>query len=156
MTLAFAVKLLAAAVTVGVFGEGKFVGPVYLPFPSIVPTVAFPPCTPFTLHVAVTAVPLPDSAENCWVAPRATVAEPGDTVRPGGGGGGGGGVEPPPPQEIRLKAKRQKTHVFNIAFIVQPRLSAEVVNKPSRYCSRWILRRGGTPDELPERHVPCF
>ena len=106
----------AEPVTVTLFGEGKEAGAVYLPVPSMVPTVELPPCTPLTLQVAVTAIPLLDVALNCWLAPRATVAELGETVTLGGGGGG---VElPPPPQETSIKATRQAMPIFSISFIV--------------------------------------
>src|SRR5215468_357503 len=46
------------AVTAKVCGLGKVVGAVYFPLLSMVPTVELPPCTPFTLQVALVATPL--------------------------------------------------------------------------------------------------
>ena len=117
MTVALPLTPDAEAVTVTLFGEGIEAGAVYLPVTSMVPTVELPPCTPLTLQVTVTAIPLLDAALNCWLAPRATVAELGETVRLGGGGGG---VElPPPPQETSIKANRQAMLIFSMSFIVQ-------------------------------------
>ena len=60
------------------------VGAVYRPFPSIVPTEAFPPATPSTVQttprfgIGVTV------AVNCWVDLAATVADVGEilTLKP--------------------------------------------------------------------------
>ena len=57
--LDFAVSATLVAVTVTLAGVGTFAGAVYvalelpplIPFDTIVPTVAFPPAAPFTLHV---------------------------------------------------------------------------------------------------------
>ena len=78
----------------------------------MVPTVELPPCTPFTLQVALTGRAL-FMAVNCCVAPKATVAELGDTVRVGGGGGG----LPLPPHEIKTERSRKTRPSRSIVFI---------------------------------------
>lgn len=60
----FIVSAALVAVTVTLGGEGTFAGAVYValaaPFATIVPTVEFPPATPFTPHVtAVDGAPDP-------------------------------------------------------------------------------------------------
>src|SRR5713101_2592908 len=68
----------------------------------IVPTVLFPPRTPFTLQsTAVCEVPVTVAVKS-WVSPARTVGDGGktsmETLANGGGGGEGGGLELPPPQ----------------------------------------------------------
>ena len=64
----------------------------------IVPTLAFPPTTPFTDHVSVWSVVPFTVPLNVTVFPAKTVAVFGLNVTlEAGGGGGGGGVELPPP-----------------------------------------------------------
>ena len=70
------------AVTVIVFGVGRIAGAVYIPFASIVPTVALPPAIEFTDHVTVLfAMPLTVAA-NASFAPARIVAVEGVTVIP--------------------------------------------------------------------------
>jgi len=109
VTLELALPVELAAVTMKLSGAGKEAGAVYFPVESIVPKVELPPCTPFTLQVAVVAAPVVRTAVNCWVAPRPTVAELGLTENVGGGGGG---VDPPPPQDTKPRTTKQlKTRV---------------------------------------------
>jgi hypothetical protein len=70
---------------------------VYSPALEIVPTVAFPPSTPFTLHVTrVSVVPVTVAANAC-VAPRNTIALVGATLTVTFGGGGGPPADPTAP-----------------------------------------------------------
>jgi hypothetical protein len=55
------------AVTVTVGGTGTLLGAVYRPFVSIVPTVLFPPVTPFTCQVTAVFVVFTTVAENCRI-----------------------------------------------------------------------------------------
>jgi hypothetical protein len=52
----------------------------------IVPTVAFPPATPFTDHVTAVFAVFVTVAVNCCVAPTATLGAAGATVTPIAGG----------------------------------------------------------------------
>ena len=72
---------------------GKLAGAVYRPVASIVPSVAFPPATPFTPHVTAVLVVFVTITVNCCVAPTRTgTFPPGDTLTiiraPGGAGDG--------------------------------------------------------------------
>jgi hypothetical protein len=62
--------------------EGKLVGAVYCPafalVPTMVPSVALPPGTPFTSQTIVTAGAGQNEAVKVCVAPSATLAEEGD------------------------------------------------------------------------------
>lgn len=89
VTLALPVFVLSArlaAVTVTVAGFGGVAGAVYTavvaPFAAIVPTVAFPPAIPFTLHVTPGAgLPLAAIvAEKSCPPPAGTVTDAGVTV----------------------------------------------------------------------------
>ena len=83
------------------------------------PTSESPPTTPFTFHVTAVFVAFATVALNCCVAPRSTVAVPGETytVTRGGGGGGGGGFgpglepPPPPPQPVTTSRNAQRRYV---------------------------------------------
>jgi hypothetical protein len=68
----------------------------------MVPTVEFPPVTPFTLHVTDMLVALVTVAVKVCVAPSKTFCVVGATVTVTGGGGGGGGEPPPPPPHAAL------------------------------------------------------
>jgi hypothetical protein len=68
-----------AAVTVTVFGAGGTAGAVYNPVLPIVPTVVYPPATPFTDHVAPWFVLPVTVAVNCCVCPTSTVGAAGFT-----------------------------------------------------------------------------
>jgi hypothetical protein len=76
----FVVSAALVAVTVIVFGLGKFTGAVYNPVESIVPVVAFPPATAFTDHVTLAFAFPATAAANACVAPARTDAEAGVTV----------------------------------------------------------------------------
>jgi len=49
----FVASAWLVAVTVTVAGDGRSAGAVYTPLAVIVPTVALPPATPFTLQLTV-------------------------------------------------------------------------------------------------------
>jgi len=75
---------LLRAVTVTLSCE-LVVGAEYKPEAEIVPVVELPPAVPFTSQVTLVSVgPLTD-AENCCVAPEATVAVVGEIVTTVGG-----------------------------------------------------------------------
>jgi hypothetical protein len=65
---------------VSVFGVGGTAGAVYNPVLPIVPTVVYPPTTPFTDHVAPWLVLPVTLAENCCVCPTITVCAGGLTA----------------------------------------------------------------------------
>src|SRR5476649_959034 len=81
VALALAVLVASAcktAMTVTVFGVGKAAGEVYIPLALMVPTVALPPATPFTLQFATCGVAVPAferNAVNCCGWLMGTVAE---------------------------------------------------------------------------------
>ena len=76
----FVVSAALVAVTVTAAGEGSAAGAPYNPLDETVPTVEFPPGTPFTLHVtAVLEVPL-TLAVNWCVWETITDALAGDRV----------------------------------------------------------------------------
>jgi hypothetical protein len=68
------------AVKVTVFGTGGAAGAVYNPVLSTVPTVTYPPTTPFTDHVAPWFVFPVTVAVNCSACPTITVCAPGFTA----------------------------------------------------------------------------
>jgi hypothetical protein len=83
VTVASAVLLISAketAVTVTVGVVGTATGAVYTPVPLIVPTVEFPPATPFTRQVTPVLLVFCTWAVNCAVRPVATVALVGEIV----------------------------------------------------------------------------
>src|SRR6266852_5386873 len=89
------------AVTVTVAGLGAAAGAVYKPAAVIVPTVAFPPVTPFTCHVTAVFV-VPVTVEmNCCVCPGVKFAVAGATLT---AMTTGEGPLFPLPQEIRNRA----------------------------------------------------
>src|SRR5579863_5989196 len=59
---------------------GRTAGAVYRPPASMVPTVAFPPTTPFTLHCTALLDPATEGM-NCTLVPRRTVAPVGVMAR---------------------------------------------------------------------------
>jgi hypothetical protein len=74
------VSAALVAVTVIIFGVGRFAGAVYTPVASIVPVAVFPPTTVFTDHVTlVFAFPV-TAAVNACVAPERTMEVAGATV----------------------------------------------------------------------------
>jgi len=82
--LEFSALLVAVIVTVGGFGGtgGAVYSPVVTPLLAIVPTVAFPPAIPFTLHATPLAPP-PNPATvavNTCSPPVGTLAVGGETV----------------------------------------------------------------------------
>ena len=83
MTVALADFVRSAfdvAVTVTVGGTGGSAGAVNSPPPLTVPTVAFPPRTPFTLNRTVVIAAPVTVAVNCCVAPFITFALVGDML----------------------------------------------------------------------------
>ena len=84
VTCAVPVRLeLAAeiAVTVTVAGEGTTAGAMYCPEDEIVPTVEFPPVTPFTCQLTAVFVEFMTVAMNiCVPVPATTAAVPGVTL----------------------------------------------------------------------------
>jgi hypothetical protein len=88
---AFVESAWLVAVTCTVAGDGKSAGAVYTPAVLIVPVVAFPPETPFTLQLTEVSVVFFTVAANVIVFPSKTDPLGGaiDTVICGGGGGGG-------------------------------------------------------------------
>ena len=82
LTVAFAVSIAEIVI---VSGEGSVAGAVYTPLVEIVPTVAFPPATPFTDHVSVSFV---IDGTNVCVEPTRTSAELGEIVNVVLSGGG--------------------------------------------------------------------
>jgi hypothetical protein len=76
----FVESACATAVTVTVAGVGMADGAVYRPNVEIVPTVAFPPATPFTCQVTAVFVAFVTVALNCWVSVVVTVGVVGVTV----------------------------------------------------------------------------
>jgi len=84
------------AVTTAVVSAGKFAGAVYTPAALIVPLLALPPLTPFTLQETLVSLALLTVATNVCVFPNSTEALPGviatltDGVGVGDGGVGGG------------------------------------------------------------------
>lgn len=88
------------AVTCTVAGEGRSAGAVYTPTDVMVPSVAFPPSTPFTLQLtAVSVVFVTVAAKVAW-PPSTTDPFAGFTVTSIAGGGGGGCCATPAPQPI--------------------------------------------------------
>jgi hypothetical protein len=82
----FAASATLVAVTLTVAGDGGVAGAVktavVAPFAAIVPSVAFPPATPFTLQVtSVAGLPVPVTlAVNTCAAPVATLTGLGATL----------------------------------------------------------------------------
>jgi hypothetical protein len=72
------VTLVACIVTT--FGTGGTAGAVYNPVLSIVPTVTYPPATPFTDHVAPSFVLPVTVAANCCTCSTITVCAEGLTA----------------------------------------------------------------------------
>ena len=73
------------AVIVTAAGLGATAGAVYSPVVEMVPTVAFPPFTPFTCHVTAVFEVFVTVAVNCCVKPVTTVAVLGLTATETGG-----------------------------------------------------------------------
>jgi hypothetical protein len=80
------------AVTCTIAGEGKSAGAVYTPAFEIVPTVAFPPAAPLTLHTTLVLLVFSTVAANICEFPNNTLALDGVTVMLTEAGGGVGGV----------------------------------------------------------------
>jgi hypothetical protein len=68
-----------AACTITTLGTGGTAGAVYNPVAPIIPTVALPPTTPFTDHVAWFVLPV-TLAVNCCACPTITVCAGGFTA----------------------------------------------------------------------------
>ena len=83
VTVALALSVVSAAlvaVTVTVFGFGKFCGATYIPAELIVPAVEFPPARPLIDQVTeVLLVPVTEAINGC-PAPARTLAVVGATV----------------------------------------------------------------------------
>ncbi len=79
------------AVTTAVGGTGKFAGAEYTPAALIVPLLALPPLTPFTLQETLVSRALLTVATNVCVFPNSTEALPGVTATLTDGVGVGGG-----------------------------------------------------------------
>jgi hypothetical protein len=88
------------AVTCTVSGDGMSAGAVYTPAGVIVPSIAFPPGTPFTLQLTAVSVVFVTAAINVAWPPSTTDPFVGVTVTTmdGGGGGGGDSDDPDAPQ----------------------------------------------------------
>ncbi len=98
--LDFAESARLVAVTCTVAGDGRSAGAVYTPADVIVPSVAFPPETPFTLQLtAVSVVPVTFALNVAWF-PSTTdpLVDVTLTAMHCAGGGGSGGDAPPAPQ----------------------------------------------------------
>jgi len=122
----------AAAVTLKLVGVGRVTGAVYIPLPSIVPNVSFPPATPFTDQFTPWLEELCTVAVNCCVCGGApfkfgyrVVTEVGltETLITGGGG-----LEPPPPP---------------------PQATRSAVSSRARQSPRTWWRRGTLPSARP-------
>jgi hypothetical protein len=75
VTVAEALRAVSAwdtAVTVTVLGDGTVLGAVYSPLESMVPTVVFPPATPFTCQLTAVLLEKVTDAVNCCVEVTAT------------------------------------------------------------------------------------
>jgi hypothetical protein len=88
------------AVTCTVSGDGMSAGAVYTPAGVIVPSIAFPPGTPFTLQLTAVSVVFVTAAINVAWPPSTTDPFAGVTVTTmdGRGGGGGDSDDPDAPQ----------------------------------------------------------
>ena len=88
------------AVTCTVSGDGMSAGAVYTQAGVIVPSVVFPPGTPFTLQLTAVSVVFVTAAINVAWPPSTTDPFVGVTVTTmdGRGGGGGDSDEPAAPQ----------------------------------------------------------
>jgi hypothetical protein len=117
------VSAALVAVNVTVFGVGKLVGAVYIPFVSIVPTVALPPATAFTDQVTAVFVEPVTVAANAPLDPARIVAVAGVTVTlvpPLSGGSG----EPSPPRFVPRPEQPLSNKTMNNACTLQIRFTA--------------------------------
>jgi hypothetical protein len=117
------------AVTVTVFGVGKLAGAVYIPFASIVPTVAFPPAVEFTDHVTLLlvlalllALPLTVAAKASF-APARIVAVAGVTVTLFALPLSGGSVEPSLPRFVPSPEQPLSNNIRSTACVLQNRFT---------------------------------
>jgi hypothetical protein len=81
VTVAWADFVTSAALVAATVKEpvaASVAGAVYNPLVEIVPTVAFPPATPFTVHATAVFADPATVAVNCCVFPKLTVADAGD------------------------------------------------------------------------------
>jgi hypothetical protein len=88
------------AVTCTVAGDDMSAGAAYMPADVIVPSVAFPPGTPFTLQLTSVSVVFVTVAVKIAWPPSTTDPFAGCTVTSIAGGGGGGCCATPAPQPI--------------------------------------------------------
>jgi hypothetical protein len=126
------------AFTVTLAGDGRSPGAVYNPVFEIVPTVAFPPATPFTLHVTRVSVVPVTVAVNACVAPRKTIALVGATLTVTFGGG----PEPEEPTE---------PHPEKI-----PDSATNAARRIRLVHARAILISAAPPSALPSASRPAF
>ena len=90
-------SVVSTAATVMVFGLGGNSGAANNPVEEIVPTIAFPPATPFTDQVSAGFEPSLVFVENCCVVAPGTDALAGETVKLKSVGPVGPAGEPPLP-----------------------------------------------------------
>jgi hypothetical protein len=104
------------AVTCTVAGDGRSEGAVYTPAGVMIPSVAFPPGTPFTLQLtAVSDVFVTVAVKVAWF-PSTTDPFAGFTVTSIAGGSGGGGDVPPAPQP-KVHAPSARTAMTTIVAV---------------------------------------
>jgi len=105
------------AVTCTAAGEGRSAGAVYTPAEVIVPSVAFPPGTPFTPQLTAVSVVLITVAVKVAWPPSTTDPLVGFTVTSIVGGGGGGGDAPPAPQP-KIHAPSERSAMTTIVVVL--------------------------------------
>jgi len=113
------------AVTCTVSGDGMSAGAVYTPAGVIVPSVAFPPGTPFTLQLTAVSVVFVTVATNVAWPPSRTDPFVGLTITSiaGGGGGGGDSDEPAAPQpSVRAPSLRSAMKTIVVVLDLFPLL----------------------------------
>ena len=103
----FVASAWLVALTCALAGAGRSAGAVYTPPDVIVPTVVFPPATPFTLQLTLVSVVFVTVAVNIAVFPSTTDPLVGAMVTTiDGGGGGPPELEPPPQPSVHTAAAR--------------------------------------------------
>lgn len=120
------------AVTCAVVGIGRSVGAVYIPVEVIVPSVAFPPGTPFTLQLTAVSLVFVTVAVNVAWLPSTTDTLAGVTeiwIDGGGGGGGGAAAEPHPNAQAASTTSAIST---NVLVLSTPSLICERDRMPSQ------------------------
>ncbi len=116
LNLAESARLVAVTCTVA--GDRRSAGAVYTPADVIVPSVAFPPATPFTLQLtAVSVVPVTFALNVAWL-PSTTDPLVGVTLTAmdcGGGGRGGGDAPSAPQPEVHASCARSAITTIVVA-----------------------------------------